>query len=152
MRQFIERRLEAIRQEWLEGIRSVVTAPEGSEIVAIERTEDMEGDLAIRITTDENAPLYRAVDWDRTHPHRQTELVPRVSERLPNGVTFNSRDLLSVRRTHNLDENSRPEFVHHPRFGGYQYSDAFVDWLVAQHSRDHEFFDKARRRYYELSH
>ena len=40
-----------------------MTAPEGSEIVAIERTEDMEGDLAIRITTDENAPLYRAVNW-----------------------------------------------------------------------------------------
>jgi hypothetical protein len=75
-----------------------------------------------------------------------------VRERLPSGVTFNSYDLLSVRRSHNIDENTRPDFVHLPRFGSHQYSEAFVDWLTDQYDRDHEFFDKARARYYDLSH
>ena len=152
LRTFINRRLEAVREEWLGGIRRVMTAPHGAEIVAIERSEDEEGERAIRITTDENAPLYRAVDWDVTHPYRQTELVPQVSERLPEGVTFNSHDLLSVRRAHNFDEQTRADLVHRPRFGSCQYSDAFVEWLVEQYERDNEFFANARARYYELTH
>jgi hypothetical protein len=152
LRQFIERRLEAVRQGWLGAIRRVMAAPDGTEIVAIERSESEEGERAIRITTDENAPLYRAVDLDDIHQYRQTELLPLVSERLPGGATFNSRDLLSVRRAHAIDETTRPDFVRLPRFGSCQYSDAFVDWLVQQYNRDNEFFDKARARYYELTH
>jgi hypothetical protein len=152
LRRFINRRLEAVRQEWLGGIRRVMTAPEGAEIVAIERTEGEEGERAIRITTDLNAPLYRAIDWDITHPYRQTELVPRVSDQLPEGVTFNSYDVVSVRKAHDIDEKTRPDFVHLPRFGWYQYSDAYVEWLVGQYERDPAFFKKARARYYELTH
>src|SRR5437870_3865828 len=82
---FIARRVKELRREWLSGIRQVVTAPRGSEIVAIERTEDEEGEAAIRITTDKNAPLFRAVDWDVTHPYRQKELLHEVNARLPEG-------------------------------------------------------------------
>lgn len=152
IRGFIERRLERIRQEWLSGVRTVVTAPPGAEIVAIQRTQDGEGERAIRITTDENAPLYRAVDWDDTHPYLQSELIPLVAARLPAGVVFNAYDMLSVRRVHNIDENARPEFVHLPLHGYYQYSEAFSDWLVDQHRRDGEFFTKARARYYAMTH
>ena len=68
------------------------------------------------------------------------------------GATFNSHDLLSVRRAHDIDEITRPDFIHRPRFGWYQYSDAFVDWLIDRYNRDPQFFDKARARYYELTH
>lgn len=152
LRVFINRRLNTVRDDWLGGIRQVMTAPEGAEIVAIERTENDEGERAIRITTDENAPLYRLADWDVTHPYRQTELVPEVNGRLPDDVTFNSHDVLSVRRAHDIDEQTRPEFIHRPRFGWYQYSNAFVQWLIEQYERDTEFFAKARTRYYELTH
>lgn len=152
LRVFINRRLNTVRDDWLGGIRQVMTAPEGAEIVAIERTENDEGERTIRITTDENAPLYRLADWDVTHPYRQTELVPEVNGRLPDDVTFNSHDVLSVRRAHDIDEQTRPEFIHRPRFGWYQYSNAFVQWLIEQYERDTEFFAKARTRYYELTH
>lgn len=152
LRIFINRRLETIRQDWLGGIRRVMTAPEGAEIVAIERSENDKGQRAIRITTDENAPLYRAVDRDDTHPYRQTELIPLVDDRLPDGVIFNSHDLLSVRRAYRIDEESHPEFVHLPLYGYYQYSGSFIDWLVEQYEHDNEFFAKARDRYYELTH
>jgi hypothetical protein len=150
LRRFIERRVKELRREWLSGIRQVVTAPRGSEIVAIERTEDDEGEAAIRITTDKNAPLFRAVDWDVTHPFRQKELLQEVNARLPDGVEINAYDMQSVRRVHEIDDRSRPDFVHRPRFGYFQYSPQFVEWLVERYRRDREFFADARRRYYEL--
>jgi len=152
LRRFIEAQLESIRQEWLGGIHRVITAPQGREIVAIERTQDHEGERAIRITTDENAPLYRAVDWDITHPHRQTELIDEVNQRLPRGVSINSYDIQSVKRAHDITETTHPEWAHLPRWGTYQYSDDLVRWLAEQYDRDHEFFAKARARYYELTH
>jgi hypothetical protein len=129
-----------------------MSAPLGAEVVAIERSQTKGGDPAIRITTDESAPLYRAVDWDETHPYRQTELIPKVLERLPAGVTFNSHDVTCIKRSHNINETNRPEFVHRPRFGWYQYSDAFVAWIAEQYRRDQDFFAKARDRYYKLTH
>jgi hypothetical protein len=152
LRLFIDRCVEAVRQEWLGGVQTVVTAPRGAEIVAIERGEDAEGSAQIRITTDESAPLYRAVDWDTTHPYRQTELLEEVNARLPRDAAINGYDIQSVKRAHEIDENTRPGFVHLPRFGWYQYSDAFVDWLVDQYERDDQFFTDARARYYELTH
>jgi hypothetical protein len=152
LRGFIERRLESVRQAWLGGIKRVIAAPQGSEIVAIERTEDQEGQRAIRITTDEKAPLYRAVDWDATHPHRQTELIDQVNQRLPRRVHINGYDIQSVKRAHDINETTHPEWVHLPRWGSYQYSDDFVAWLVSQWNRNKEFFTKARARYYDLTH
>jgi hypothetical protein len=152
LRQFVARQLEEIRDDWLGGIKRVVTAPHGTEIVVIQRTADEQGEPAIRLTTDESAPLYRAVDFDKTHPYRQTELVQQVSRRLPRGTTFNSHDLLSVRRAHNVDQATRPEFVHVPRFGSPQYSDGFVDWLLERYSRDNDFLATARQRYYDMTH
>jgi hypothetical protein len=122
----------------------VITAQQGSEIVAIERTEDQEGERAMRIATDENAPLYRAVDWDVTHLHRQTELIDEVNCRLPRGVHINSYDIQSVKRAHDINETTHPESVHLPRWGTYQYSDDLVTWLVRQYDRDNDFFAKAR--------
>lgn len=152
LRGFIESRLESIRQAWLGGIKRVITAPQGGEIVAIQRTEDQQGERAIRITSDENAPLYRAVDWDVTHPHRQTELIDEVNHRLPRGVHINSYDIQSVKRAHDINETTHAEWVHLPRWGTYQYSDDLVAWLLDQYGRDDDFFTKARARYYELTH
>jgi hypothetical protein len=145
LRAFMERRTRMLRKQWLAGIKRVLTAPSGAEIVAIERTEDEQGERSIRITTDPNAPVYRAVDFDVTHPHRQKELLAAVNERLPEEAHLNTFDILSVRRVHAIDDN--PDLVHRPRFGTNQYSDALVDWIVEQYERDHGFVAKARERY-----
>lgn len=150
LRAFIERRLDRIRETWLGGIRRVVEASGGSEIVAIQRTEDAKGETRIRITTDEDAPVYGRVSADDTHPYRQTELIDEVNRKLPEKTTVNAYDVLSVRRAHGIDEKTQPDFVHLPKFGAQQYSDAFVDWLVEQHRQDGQFFSKARDAYYRL--
>jgi hypothetical protein len=48
---------------------------------------------------------------------------------------------------HAITEETRPEFVHVPKFGSPQYSDAFVDWLVAEQERDPDFFARAKAEY-----
>jgi len=144
VRDFIKRQLEATRTQWLRNIRQVMQAPGGAEVAVIETAErDEEGrPTLIRLTTDPHAPLYGQVDPDQSHPYRQKEVIREVNARLGEG-TVNQFDVLSVRRVHAVSEETRPEFVHVPKFGSPQYSDAFVDWLVAAQQRDPEFFQRA---------
>ena len=145
LRRFMERRLIAVKRKLIGDIKRVITAPENSEIVAIERAEDEQG-RSIRITTDEHAPLYRAVDFDATHPYRQKELIATVNERVPEERAINSYEFQAVKKTYDID----PDFVHLPRFGTNQYSEAFVDWLVERIESDPEFIARARAHYHEL--
>jgi hypothetical protein len=148
VRDFINRQLEATRTRWLANIRQVMHAPDGAEVAVIETAErDEEGrPTLIRLTTDPHAPLYGQVDPDHSHPYRQKEVILAVNARL-SGAPVNAFDVLSVRRVHSISEDTRPEFVHVPKFGSPQYSDAFVDWLVGEHERDPDFFTRAKRKY-----
>jgi len=146
LRRFMERRLALVRKRLIGDIKRVITAPEGSEIVAIERSEDDHGERVIRITTDVHAPLYRAIDFDVTHPYRQKELIAAVNARLSEDHAINSYDFQAIKHTYDID----PDFVHLPRFGTNQYSEAFVDWLVNRIAHDPGFLPAARTRYNEF--
>jgi hypothetical protein len=148
VRDFIRRQLEATRSQWLANIRQVMLAPDGAEVAVVETAErDEEGrPTLIRLTTDPHAPLYGQVDPDQSHPYRQKEVIREVNARL-DGREVNAFDVLSVRRVYAITEETRPEFVHVPKFGSPQYSDAFVDWLVSEDERDLHFFANAKRKY-----
>jgi hypothetical protein len=148
VRDFINRQLDVTRTQWLRNIRAVMHAPGGAEVAVVETAErDEEGrPTLIRLTTDPHAPLYGQVDPDSSHPYRQKEVIREVNARL-DGTNVNAFDVLSVRRVHVVTEETRPEFVHVPKFGSPQYSDAFVDWLVAEHERDPQFFPRAKGAY-----
>ena len=148
VRDFIRRQLDSTRTQWLANIRQVMHAPGGAEVAVIETAErDEEGrPTLIRLTTEPHAPLYGQVDPDQSHPYRQKEVIREVNARLGEGAV-NAFDVLSVRRVHAISEETRPEFVHVPKFGSPQYSDAFVEWLVAERHRDPRFFEKAKISY-----
>lgn len=149
----IERKLESIRTDWLDGVRKVVDAPSGSQVVVLtsEVCEDATGGATpIRIVDDPKAPAYRRIDYDITHPYRQKDLVAEVNRKLPEGVRITAYDILAIRRTSDVD--GKDEFCHHPKFGSPQYGDALVDWIVRNNRIDQEFFVKARRKYYEQTH
>jgi hypothetical protein len=148
VRDFIKRQLDETRALWLANIRRVMHAPGHAEIAVVETAErDEEGrPTLIRLTTDPHAPLYGQVDPDQSHPYRQKEVIREVNARL-DGTPVNAFDVLSVRRVHGITEESRPEFVHVPKFGSPQYSDAFVDWIVSEHQRDPRFFAQAKEKY-----
>ena len=146
LRKFMERRLNLVRKQLIGDIKRVIAAPPGSEIVAIERSEDERGDRVIRITTDAHAPLYRAIDFDVTHPYRQKELIAEVNARLPEKRAINSYEFQAIKRTYDID----PDFVHRPRYGTNQYSEAFVEWLVERIGDEPEFVSRAREQYHAL--
>jgi hypothetical protein len=143
LKRFMDRRVRQVRKRMLVDIARVIRAPDSSEVVAIERTEDEHGEQVIRITSDENAPLFRAVDFDVTHPFRQKELIAEVNARLPADRAINAYEFQAIRRTNDVD----PDFVHRPRFGTNQYSRAFADWLVERLAADAELVPRARAEY-----
>lgn len=149
LRKFFERRVDLVRRQWLRSIREVLIAPEGAHVAVVETAErDEHGEpTVVRLSTDPSAPLYGRLDPDRTHPYRQTEVVAEVNRRLPEGASVNPYEILSVRRIHGISEDAHPEFTHVPKFGSPQYSDAFVDWILEQHTKDRAFFAKAKAEY-----
>src|SRR5437763_6591161 len=126
----VQRRVDAARREWLGAVRRVVREPERL--------------VAVRVVQDRRAPADRMVDYDKTHTYRQKELLAAFRARVP-GQPINQFDFLAVRTVHGTDD--RPDFTHKPMFGSRQYSESFLDWLVAQARRDPHFFEAARRQY-----
>lgn len=153
IRGVIERQLEVIRGEWLDGVRKVVRAPQGSAVTVfsgeVKESNSSEA-TPIRLVDDPNAPGYRLIDHDTTYPHRQTELVDVVNGMLPDGVDVNTYDILAVRRVHGIDGD--PRYCHTPKFGSPQYSDNFAKWIVDKHKENKAFFTDARQKYYEQTH
>lgn len=109
-------------------------------------TTGLEG-VPVRIVTDRDAIAVRAINYDDTHPYRQTELRNRVNGLLPDGVTITTYDLTAVKYAHNIA--SQHEYYHKSRFGSVQYSESYARWLAFSYQEDREFFSKARTRYYE---
>lgn len=151
LRSAIERRLDEIRDKWLSDIRKVVYAEPGSEVVTVP-SELIQSDdpsaTPIKISDDPDAPILRLESPDDSYPYRQTEVLEKVQERLPDEVEINRYDIESVRYTRDVNED--PRFTYEPKFGSRQYSGFLVDWIVKQYEADPQFFEKARDDYYEM--
>ncbi len=148
LRKVIDRHVESMRREWMDGVRKVVKAPPGSTVSVFrgEVRESKDPSAApIRLVDDPESPGYRLIDHDTTYPYRQKELIGVVNGMLPAGVEINSHDLLAIRRVYDIDSDFR--YFHQPKFASPQYSDAFAEWIVDQHKRDKEFFQKVREKF-----
>jgi hypothetical protein len=147
LRAAFERYLAVTREEWLANIRQVVEAPAGSKFITVP-SGSAAPSSAVRLTDDPDAPALAGMDPNVTHPYRQKELVQQVNRRLPADTQINSYDFQCVRRIYDIDTNRA--YVYQPNYGSPQYSEAFVDWLVAEYSKDREFFIRARQEYRAL--
>jgi len=113
-------------------------------------TTDSRG-VPVRIVTDDpNAIAVRAIDYDKTHPYRQMDLLKRIKELLPQGTSLSTYDLMAVRYAFQVVE--RDDYYHKSKFGSAQYSDSYAQWIVERCAADPEFFRKARERYREEHH
>lgn len=151
VRSAIEQRLDTIRENWLSDIRKVVYAEPGSEAVTVPSELIQSGDPAaapIKISDDPEAPVLRLESPDDSYPYRQTEVLDRVRERVPDDVEINRYDIESVRYVHGINDD--PHYSYEPRFGSRQYSEAFVKWIVDRFEADPDFFEKARDAYYDI--
>lgn len=155
LRKIIERQLEAIRQSWLQGVRKVVTAPPGSQIYTfpsgVDVRESASSDArAIRIVDDPDAPAYRKLDYDLTHPFRQQNAVAEINRGLAGKTIVNSFDIQCINRVY--DMRNKDNLCHCPKFSSPQYSREYVAWVITQYEQDNEFFTKTRDTDYEQRH
>lgn len=150
LKQVIERELEAIRDSWLGNIKKVVEAPINSKVIIASQDvvqSDSPGATPIRITDDMDAPTYRLIDPDKTHPYRQKELVDLVNQKLAGKHNINQHDIQALKVSHNIHEDKK--FCHRPKFGSFQYSDALAEWIVSEYNKNPDLFVDARRKWYQ---
>ena len=142
----IDRRLAEERDHLLANVRKVFQAPPGQGFVLVPGSALSAEGAAIRLTTDPDAPPFRAVRSDETYPFRQKEVIEEVNRRISGHRKINTHDLKCVRKVHAIDA-AKPEFVEIRRYGSAQYTVQFVEWLVHQLNADDAFFQKARVDY-----
>jgi Putative DNA-binding domain len=144
---FIERRVREQRRAWLTGIRKVTAAPTGS-VVTIGRPivpSDDARATPVRLTLDPSAPATSLPDYDRTHPHRMTELLKVLNERIREiGTRVTAPGVRTVLEAYDLESNVA--YTWKPKHGTQQYTTAFVDWLEERIRADRRFIMKARNK------
>ena len=151
LRTFLERELVFIRKSWLDGITKVVEAPTGSRFAVLPpegAPTGPSGSLPMQLTTDTGAPAYYAVPLDKTHPHRQKEVILGVNSKLAGKRAINSRDIICIRRVYSIQREIN--FCYTQNFASPRYTQQFVDWIVDQFNNNHSFFDDARLKFDEL--
>jgi hypothetical protein len=140
-----DRFAQALRREWMSGVRRVVNAPVGATVSVlppgVHQSQDPSA-TPIRVTTDPSAPEYRLVSPDETHPWRQKELIAEVNGAVQPGDRINQFDIQAVRNLHDIHADHR--YFHKAKYAAPQYSAAFRDWLLCQNNQDPEFFRKTR--------
>ena len=143
LERFVSRELRRVRREWLANIAKVTHAGPGSQVVV--HPPGAPPDIAVgqefRVVDDPRAPAVGRTDFDRTHPFREVEVVRLVNESIGGGA-IGHYEVQCVRRVHGIDRDER--YFHRPKFGSPQYSQVFVDWLVASVRGDPDFFTKAK--------
>lgn len=142
LRQFVDREVSRLREEWLGNIRKVVEAPAGSVVsiapaTPVDVVRDGPAIPARLVHAEDAAP----VPWrspDITHPYRQKEALIEINRRIDGKGHVNAFDIQLVRRHFKAADD--PNLIYKPKFGTFQYSPAFVDWLVLEFEKDPAFF------------
>lgn len=130
LRSSFDRELRRVREEWLGSMRQIVEAPPGSTVTIAAPEEPIS---ELRLSSDPNAPAVTIKNVSDTHPHRQKELIRKVRERVPGIGRFNSHDIQAVKCAEDINEETRPDFVHKPHeLASPQYSEGFVDFICSQ--------------------
>ena len=147
LKECVEREIERNKKFWLGNIRKVIEAPTGHRIKILPPEVVESGSqtaMPIKIVDDPKAPVFRKINPDQTHPHRQKEIVQIVNQKLSGKKTITSYDVQAIRKIHKIDQ-SKPNFYYKSKFASPQYSDAFAEWIVEQYEKDPLFFDEARK-------
>jgi hypothetical protein len=155
LRMAMERQLKITRAGWLKGLRRVIAAPRGSQVLTFPagvnvRDSASSDARAIRIVDDPDAPAFRRLDYDITHPFRQKEAMAEINRGLAGRAAINSYDVQCINRVHDIQ--SREAFYHCPRYSSPQYSREYISWVIGQYGQDNEFFLRTRKTDYEARH
>lgn len=88
LRNFLEREITRTKESWLNGIRQVVEAPEGSRVLIVPNNteEEINNSTYARLVNDENAPVLRLEEKDyfALYPFGYTQLTAALKIRYSN--------------------------------------------------------------------
>lgn len=118
--------------------------PINLQLAIVKKPDKADIILSSGISEKEALMLEVPKDPNKTHPHRQTEMVELVNQKLGRTPPFNSHDFQCIKKSYNI--TSRAEFCYLPKFSSPQYSEKFVDWIVKQATKNPGFFVRTRRK------
>lgn len=147
----IERNLKNTKKAWLDGVKKVTAAPNGSifSITPRDIQENPSSDsFRVRVVDDPDAPGFRPVSPDESHPYRQSELIDLAKLSVPDGTPLNSYEFFMAKELYRIHENE--DFCYRHKYGSPQYSDACLQWFFDNLSNEPGFFKNARDAYREV--
>jgi hypothetical protein len=145
IREIIKHAIENHRKEWMGNIRKVIYAPKGHTLRILPPDiveSSSEAATAIRITDDPEAPAYRKLLPDKTHPYRRKDVIEQINFKISGKYLVNGYAIDCIRKIYNIDKN--PDFFYKSIFSAPQYSSSFIEWLFKQFQQDPQFFEKAK--------
>jgi hypothetical protein len=147
LRHAFDRLLKSERREWFKGVKRIAKAPRGATIKVLPPgvvQSDSPDATRIRVVDDPTAPGFHLVDPDKSYPYRQKDLIELVNQKIPKTSQINSFDILCVRRAHGIDGDK--QYFYKSHFASPQYSEAFANWIIQQHTADPKFFKRSRKK------
>jgi hypothetical protein len=142
-----DREIERARKSWLSGIRKVVeTKPdEAVTVISSSMMSTKHGSIVKASMSNDPAALRIApTNAEEIWPHRQIELIREVNKKIGDSAKITSHDVLCVKEKYDILK-TRPEFAYKShKLASPQYSDAFIDWLLAEYKKNKNFFQRAR--------
>jgi hypothetical protein len=84
-------------------------------------------------------------DSSKSHPYRFNDIYNKLRERFPD-LAINHYDIHCINKVYNVKK--RAEWFYQGKVKGSpaQYSPAFLEWVIRQQNKDHQFFLKTRKK------
>ncbi len=140
-----QRIADAARRKMYEDMGSLVTVPDGHRVAIIPAGATVPVPTVtdcLRITDDPTAPGCVVLDKFKTHPHRQKDLIARLTTRLP-GCKFDQFDVQCIRKIYGSEIEAKGLIYHPPHSAAY-FSDGLSDWIAGKIGEDPAFLEKTR--------
>ena len=142
-----DREMAKARKSWLSGIRKVVEIAPGTDVdvfPAATVPSKIGAIVKASVSNDPSAVRFTPTNAGEIWPHRQVDVIRKVNLRLEGKKEITSHDILCIKVKYDIFI-THPEFAYKPhKLASPQYSDAFIDWIINEYSKDVGFFTKAR--------
>lgn len=143
LRQFIDKKIERIRGAWMDGLRQVIEAPEGSIVKVFSAEDATRNAQDIHLTDDLSAPFFRIENIDETHPLRGSTLFNNINRIFHDGTKhITNYDILCANEY--LKVNDDYNYIYRQKQSVIKYTPAYLKLLIAKYKEDSNFFLNSR--------
>lgn len=101
-------------------------------------------EIKVKITSaqDDDAINGIPIDWDKTHPLQQKEVVEYIDKYTKGKLRINTNIMTCILLANDINNRGKFYYKSDARGAPRQFSPEFVEWLKEQIDKDPQFFDK----------